>query len=63
MHPGQLVGIGNLTILHTMLGSKRVLMLAEKFYLLKKWNWYKYHINRMLQNADLMLVILMVQRD
>lgn len=46
---GQLVG-GNLTILHTMLGSKTSINTNEKILYFEEIGEYKYHIDRMLQS-------------
>lgn len=46
---GQLVG-GNLTILHTMLGSKTSLDTKGKILFIEEIGEYKYHIDRMLQS-------------
>ena len=46
---GSIVG-GNLTILHTMLGSKESLDTAEKILFIEEVGEYKYHIDRMLQS-------------
>jgi len=46
---GQLVG-GNLTILHTMLGSKESLNTSGKILFIEEIGEYKYHIDRMLQS-------------
>lgn len=46
---GQLVG-GNLTILHTMLGSKSSIDTREKIIFIEEIGEYKYHIDRMLQS-------------
>ena len=46
---GQLVG-GNLTILHSMLGSKESLDTANKILFIEEIGEYKYHIDRMLQS-------------
>jgi len=46
---GQLVG-GNLTILHTMLGSKESLDTTNKILFIEEIGEYKYHIDRMLQS-------------
>lgn len=46
---GQLVG-GNLTILHTMLGSKESIDTAGKILFIEEIGEYKYHIDRMLQS-------------
>jgi len=46
---GQLVG-GNLTILHTMLGSKESMDTAGKILFFEEIGEYAYHIDRMLQS-------------
>jgi muramoyltetrapeptide carboxypeptidase len=46
---GPLVG-GNLTILHTMLGSKESLDTSGKILFIEEIGEYKYHIDRMLQS-------------
>ena len=46
---GQLVG-GNLTILHTMLGSKTSIAVSGKILFIEEIGEYKYHIDRMLQS-------------
>ena len=46
---GQLVG-GNLTMLHTMLGSKTSIDTAGKILFIEEIGEYKYHIDRMLQS-------------
>ncbi|PIA79254.1 LD-carboxypeptidase [Gaetbulibacter sp. 4G1] len=46
---GQLVG-GNLTMLHTMLGSKTSIDTSEKILFIEEIGEYKYHIDRMLQS-------------
>lgn len=46
---GQLVG-GNLTILHTMLGSKTSIDTNGKILFIEEIGEYKYHIDRMLQS-------------
>lgn len=46
---GQLVG-GNLTILHTMLGSKTSINTSGKILFIEEIGEYKYHIDRMLQS-------------
>lgn len=46
---GQLVG-GNLTILHTMLGSKTSLDIKDKILFIEEIGEYEYHIDRMLQS-------------
>ncbi len=46
---GQLVG-GNLTILHTMLGSKESINTSGKILFIEEIGEYKYHIDRMLQS-------------
>lgn len=46
---GQLVG-GNLTILHTMLGSKESINTDGKILFIEEIGEYKYHIDRMLQS-------------
>ena len=46
---GQLVG-GNLTILHTMLGSKSSIDTSGKILFIEEIGEYKYHIDRMLQS-------------
>lgn len=46
---GQLVG-GNLTILHTMLGSKESIDTKGKILFIEEIGEYKYHIDRMLQS-------------
>ncbi|EDP71017.1 putative carboxypeptidase [Flavobacteriales bacterium ALC-1] len=46
---GQLVG-GNLTMLHTMLGSKESIDTSEKILFIEEIGEYKYHIDRMLQS-------------
>ena len=46
---GQLVG-GNLTILHTMLGSKTSLNTSGKILFIEEIGEYEYHIDRMLQS-------------
>ncbi|WP_052184272.1 LD-carboxypeptidase [Psychroserpens sp. Hel_I_66] len=46
---GQLVG-GNLTILHTMLGSKESIDTKGKIIFIEEIGEYKYHIDRMLQS-------------
>lgn len=46
---GQLVG-GNLTILHTMLGSKTSIDTTGKILFIEEIGEYKYHIDRMLQS-------------
>lgn len=46
---GQLVG-GNLTILHTMLGSKESIDATGKILFIEEIGEYKYHIDRMLQS-------------
>jgi len=46
---GQLVG-GNLTMLHTMLGSNTSIDTSEKILFIEEIGEYKYHIDRMLQS-------------
>jgi muramoyltetrapeptide carboxypeptidase len=46
---GQLVG-GNLTILHTMLGSETSIDTSGKILFIEEIGEYKYHIDRMLQS-------------
>lgn len=46
---GQLVG-GNLTMLHTMLGSKSSINTSGKILFIEEIGEYKYHIDRMLQS-------------
>ncbi|MGB6269746.1 MAG: LD-carboxypeptidase [Olleya sp.] len=46
---GALVG-GNLTILHTMLGSKESIDTSRKILFIEEIGEYKYHIDRMLQS-------------
>lgn len=46
---GQLVG-GNLTILHTMLGSNTSINMTNKILFIEEIGEYKYHIDRMLQS-------------
>lgn len=46
---GKLVG-GNLTMLHTMLGSKTSIDVAGKILFIEEIGEYKYHIDRMLQS-------------
>ncbi len=46
---GQLIG-GNLTMLHTMLGSKTSLDVDNKILFIEEIGEYKYHIDRMLQS-------------
>ena len=46
---GQLIG-GNLTVLHTMLGSKTSLDTSGKILFIEEIGEYKYHIDRMLQS-------------
>jgi len=46
---GPLVG-GNLTMLHTMLGSKESIDTSEKILFIEEIGEYKYHIDRMLQS-------------
>ena len=46
---GQLVG-GNLTMLHTMLGSKTSIDTSGKILFIEEIGEYKYHIDRMLQS-------------
>lgn len=46
---GQLVG-GNLTMLHTMLGSKTSIDASDKILFIEEIGEYKYHIDRMLQS-------------
>ena len=46
---GQLLG-GNLTILHTMLGSKESIDTSGKILFIEEIGEYKYHIDRMLQS-------------
>ncbi|WP_313791175.1 hypothetical protein [Lacinutrix neustonica] len=46
---GQLVG-GNLTMLHTMLGSDTSLTMDNKILFIEEIGEYKYHIDRMLQS-------------
>ncbi|WP_243652157.1 S66 peptidase family protein [Mariniflexile fucanivorans] len=46
---GQLVG-GNLTILHTMLGSKTSIETSGKILFIEEIGEYEYHIDRMLQS-------------
>ena len=46
---GQLVG-GNLTILHTMLGSETSINTSGKILFIEEIGEYKYHIDRMLQS-------------
>ena len=46
---GQLVG-GNLTMLHTMLGSKESINTSGKILFIEEIGEYKYHIDRMLQS-------------
>lgn len=46
---GQIVG-GNLTMLHTMLGSKTSIDVSEKILFIEEIGEYKYHIDRMLQS-------------
>jgi len=46
---GELIG-GNLTILHTMLGSKESIDTSGKILFIEEIGEYKYHIDRMLQS-------------
>jgi muramoyltetrapeptide carboxypeptidase len=46
---GQLVG-GNLTILHTLLGSKTSIITSGKILFIEEIGEYEYHIDRMLQS-------------
>ena len=46
---GEIVG-GNLTMLHTMLGSKTSIDISEKILFIEEIGEYKYHIDRMLQS-------------
>ncbi|MBC3758371.1 LD-carboxypeptidase [Hyunsoonleella sp. SJ7] len=46
---GQLVG-GNLTMLHTMLGSETSIDVSDKILFIEEIGEYKYHIDRMLQS-------------
>ena len=46
---GQVVG-GNLTLLHTMLGSKTNIDISGKILFIEEIGEYKYHIDRMLQS-------------
>jgi len=46
---GQLIG-GNLTLLHTMLGSKTSIDTSGKILFIEEIGEYKYHIDRMLQS-------------
>lgn len=46
---GQLVG-GNLTLLHTMLGSKTGISVSGKILFIEEIGEYKYHVDRMLQS-------------
>lgn len=46
---GQLVG-GNLTMLHTMLGSKTSINMSGKILFIEEIGEYEYHIDRMLQS-------------
>jgi len=46
---GELIG-GNLTVLHTMLGSKTSLDTSGKILFIEEIGEYKYHIDRMLQS-------------
>lgn len=46
---GQLVG-GNLTLLHTMLGSETSIDLSGKILFIEEIGEYKYHIDRMIQS-------------
>ncbi|MGB5420084.1 S66 peptidase family protein [Algibacter sp.] len=46
---GQLIG-GNLTMLHTMLGSKTSIDVSGKILFIEEIGEYKYHIDRMLQS-------------
>ena len=46
---GQLVG-GNLTLLHTMIGSKTSIDVSGKILFIEEVGEYKYHIDRMLQS-------------
>ncbi|WP_299520803.1 LD-carboxypeptidase [Winogradskyella sp.] len=46
---GQLIG-GNLTMLHTMLGSKESIDTSGKILFIEEIGEYKYHIDRMLQS-------------
>ncbi|MFP4844730.1 LD-carboxypeptidase [Winogradskyella sp. PE311] len=46
---GELVG-GNLTMLHTMLGSKESIDVSGKILFIEEIGEYKYHIDRMLQS-------------
>jgi muramoyltetrapeptide carboxypeptidase len=46
---GQLVG-GNLTLLHTMLGSETSIDVSDKILFIEEIGEYKYHIDRMLQS-------------
>ena len=46
---GQLVG-GNLTMLHTMLGSKTSIDISGKILFIEEIGEYKYHLDRMLQS-------------
>ena len=46
---GELVG-GNLTMLHTMLGSKESIDTSGKILFIEEIGEYKYHIDRMLQS-------------
>lgn len=46
---GQLIG-GNLTMLHTMLGSKTSIDMTGKILFIEEIGEYKYHIDRMLQS-------------
>jgi muramoyltetrapeptide carboxypeptidase len=48
---GELVG-GNLTILHTMLGSKESIDTSGKILFIEEIGEYKYHIDRMLQSMN-----------
>ena len=46
---GKLIG-GNLTLLHTMLGSKTTIDTSGKILFIEEVGEYKYHIDRMLQS-------------
>jgi muramoyltetrapeptide carboxypeptidase len=48
---GKLVG-GNLTLLHTMLGSKTSIDTSDKILFIEEIGEYKYHIDRMLQSLQ-----------
>ena len=51
--PGSVTGLlvgGNLTLLHTMLGSKTSIDVAGKILFIEEIGEYKYHIDRMLQS-------------